>query len=156
MRWRLVPDQGTPLEPAAHTPGSHQVEAFWERTEALLERGVQDTTADQDMLDSQEDAAPARAPSKEQAALCAAQARAIAAAGRLVGAQVGCSPRRQAVVYRWWGLTAASAFATGPAASVGKPSVEPRTCLCRGTFSWQCVYLFRQGTSLMAQLQRNM
>ena len=82
--------QGTALAAAAHAPTSAQVEAFWMRTEVILEREVHDP-ADMDALDDDEDDnALARAPSKAQAALAAAKARALAAAGRLVAAQVGC------------------------------------------------------------------
>jgi hypothetical protein len=86
------------VEGAALTPDSNSLDAFWERTEALLMR----TVNDEDDMDMDTD----NALSPAAAALSTAKVQAISAAGRLVAFQV------LALALLSWGCTETLSYLT--------------------------------------------
>lgn len=72
------------------TPDANMLDAFWERTEAVLTRsaGFEEEEGPMDEDGDLEDDAQPKALSPAPAALAAAKTQAIAAAGRLVAFQV--------------------------------------------------------------------
>lgn len=86
----LIVRQDTSAAAAGYAPDANSLDAFWERTEALLAR-----EAPEDDMAADEEASEA-VQSSEAQALAAAKVQAISAAGRLVAFQVRTRPSEQA------------------------------------------------------------
>ena len=88
LRPRCCDTQGSALASLAYTPDSNVLDAFWQRTAAILAE-TPDQADDDLELDDEEDEQGAKTASSAAAqALAAAQREAIAGPGRLVALQV--------------------------------------------------------------------
>ena len=80
--------QGSALEPLGYTPHSNMLDAYWQRTAAILAQKPDQTDADmaQEAEDNQQSGQAGKSPAAQ--ALAASQREAIAGPGRLVALQV--------------------------------------------------------------------
>ena len=83
--------QGTALEALAYTPHSNMLDAYWQRTAAILAQKPDqaDTDLEQEDEDGQQSEQSAMSPAAQ--VLAASQREAIAGPGRLVALQVGAT-----------------------------------------------------------------
>ena len=81
--------QGTALEALAYTPHSNMLDAYWQRTAAILARKPDQADADseQEGEDGEQSEQSGKSPAAQ--ALAASQREAIAGPARLVALQVG-------------------------------------------------------------------
>ena len=80
--------QGSALAPLAYTPDSDVLDAFWQRTAAILAKMPDQVDNDLELDDEEDEQAAKTASSAAAQALAAAQREAIAGPGRLVALQV--------------------------------------------------------------------
>ena len=80
--------QGSPLAQLAYTPDTNVLDAYWQRTAAILAQRPEDANAGLELSDGEEGRRAGAGSSPAAQALAAAQRDAIAGPGRLVALQV--------------------------------------------------------------------
>lgn len=88
LRPRCCDPQGSALASLAYTPDSNVLDAFWQRTAAILAEMPDQADDDLEMDDEEDEQGAKTASSAAAQALAAAQREAIAGPGRLVALQV--------------------------------------------------------------------